>query len=58
MGPGSWEGARDVIMGVQESRLYPLRTRKTGIKEKGAQTGSYFWLLVFLIAAIIYALMK
>lgn len=58
MGPGSWEGARDVIMGVQESRLYPLRTRKTGIKGKGAQMGIYFWLLVFLIVGITYALMK
>lgn len=28
VGPGAWEGARDVIYGVQESMALPLQTRK------------------------------
>ena len=32
VGPGAWQGARDVIMGVQESMLYPMRTREVPVK--------------------------
>ncbi|XP_068679794.1 flavin-containing monooxygenase 5-like [Montipora foliosa] len=54
----SWKGARDVIMGVQESKLCPLRTRKTGTIDKGTKLGSYLWLPILLIVAIIiYMLM-
>ena len=54
MGQGAWEGARDVIMGVQESRLFPLRTRKMDTKEEGNKTGSLLWLLPLLVAAVLY----
>lgn len=39
MGPGSWQGARDVIMGVKESMVCPLRTRKAGQKENKDKPG-------------------
>ena len=55
-GQGAWQGARDVIMGVQESRLFPLRTRKTGFKEEGSKVGLLLWLLALLVSVIAFTL--
>ena len=56
VGPGAWKGARDVITGVQESMLFPLRTRKTHPKKEGNRMGSLLWLITLLFAVIIYLL--
>ena len=56
VGPGTWQGARDIIMGVQESKRVPLRTRETGPKSEGTKMGFPQWLLTLLVAVIIYVL--
>ena len=52
VGPGSWQGAKDVIMGVEESRVCPLRTRKTGLKEK--KNSYLLWVLGLVVVVIIF----
>ena len=58
VGPGAWQGARDIIMGVQESKRAPLRTRETGPKREGNKMGLPQWLLTLLVAVIIYLLVN
>lgn len=55
VGPGSWQGARDVIMGVEESKVCPLRTRKTGQKETQLERKNSFlvWVLGLLVVVVI-----
>ena len=57
VGPGSWKGARDVIMGVEESRVCPLRTRKTGLKEEARKNSYLLWVLGFVVVVVIVLLL-
>lgn len=57
VGPGSWKGARDVIMGVEESRVCPLRTRKTGLKEEERKNSYLLWMLGLVVVVIVLLLM-
>lgn len=56
VGPGSWQGARDVIMGVEESKVCPLRTRKTGLKETQLERKNSFlvWVLGLVVVVVIF----
>lgn len=61
MGPGAWLGARDIIMGVQDSTLFPLKTRKIdpqdGTKKIMSQKGSSLsWMLGIFVALILFVL--
>ena len=61
MGPGAWLGARDIIMGVQDSTLLPLKTRKIdpqdGTKKIMSQKGSSLsWMLGIFVALILFVL--
>lgn len=58
VGPGAWPGARDIIMGVQESKLCPLRTRKTGPKEGKDKNSTLSWLFCLLILLILFLLIS
>ena len=63
MGPGAWLGARDIIMGVQDSTLFPLKTRKIdpkdGTKKIMSQKGSSrSWMLGIFLALILFVLMR
>ena len=57
VGPGSWKGARDVIMGVEESRVCPLRTRKTGLKEEERKNSYLLWILGLVVVVTVLLLM-
>ena len=56
VGPGSWKGAREVIMGVEESKVCPLRTRKTGLKETQLERKNSFvvWVLGLVVVVVIF----
>lgn len=56
VGPGSWQGARDVIMGVEESKVCPLRTRKTGLKETQLErkNSHLLWVLGLVVVVIMF----
>lgn len=60
VGPGSWQGARDVIMGVEESKVCPLRTRKTGLEETQLERkNSYLlWVLGLVVFMIMFLLIS
>lgn len=60
VGPGSWQGARDVIMGVEESKVCPLRTRKTGLEETQLERkNSYLlWVLGLVVFVIMFLLIS
>ena len=50
VGQGAWQGARDVIMGVEESRLFPMKTRKT--VPMGQKSLNLSWMLGLFLAVI------
>ncbi|KAL9981806.1 hypothetical protein ACROYT_G010559 [Oculina patagonica] len=57
MGPGSWQGARDVIMEVKESVVCPLRTRKAGQKENKEKPGWQNLHLLFVLGLLVVAIL-
>ena len=63
LGPGAWLGARDIIMGVQDSTLFPLKTRKIGSQDRTnkiiSRKGSGLsWMLGIFVALILFILMR
>lgn len=44
-------------MGVEESRVCPLRTRKTGLKEEGRKNSYLLWMLGLVVVVIVLLLM-
>ena len=50
-GPGSWEGAKDVINNIQESTLAPLRTRKVAGQLQSDQSK---WKIIFVSLLVLF----
>lgn len=59
-GPGTWQGARDIIMGFEENKLCPLRTRKTSpkVNKVGWMNSRLPWVLGLLVVLILFLLVN